>query len=97
MSETPKHTPGPWEVDVTVYEHMAAGIRQVGGKRAPIAQVWRQASAYPNACVIAAAPTMLAALKDLLVAINEQPNVRNSLEIQLPQAVAAIAEAEGRS
>lgn len=59
-----------------------------------MANVWdANPNSDANARLIAAAPELLAALHDLLVAIDEQEEVRLSLDTQLPTARAAIAKA----
>lgn len=78
------HTPGPWEIDVTIYEHMCAGIRQVGGDTAPIAQVWRtdDRTGYANAEFIVRAcnshDALVEALRGLLDQFDAGYFVRNT-------------------
>lgn len=55
-----EHTSGPWTVQCTIYEHMAAEIVSApSGPERGIAQVWSHKNALADASLIAAAPELL--------------------------------------
>ena len=98
------HTPGPWLIagGTTVYALQSAGFRHgreqfenrfglgVSGK-APFAEL------EANACLIAAAPTMYAALLDCIAAFEDTTaDADGRLEAAAINAAAAIAKAEGK-
>lgn len=56
------HTPGPWRVEMTIYEHCAC---EIVGKRG-IAPVWSGPNAWADATLIAAAPTMKADIDEFM-------------------------------
>jgi hypothetical protein len=101
MSE---HTPGPWQVD---YELLATFendgrteelIEIVGDSRG---NTPCYATSKVDARLIAAAPDMLAALKELDDTVNEPNDHKDGWEAALERASnkarAAIAKAEGKS
>lgn len=93
---TAQHTPGPWVIDGnrirTDYIRFEGAVRGVC-----VAQVDKAGVGTPqaeaNARLMAAAPELLAALKDILACPNWHPEFSGSL---WNNAVAAIARAEGR-
>jgi hypothetical protein len=106
MSES-KHTPGPWTLRTNSEKHHA--ILDEGGF--PRAEVFsahrsseaRKAEALANARLIAAAPELLEALKDvytrrtdILNAANKASLGTGGLEFALRKTREAIAKAEGK-
>lgn len=97
------HTPGPWTVDWDYDEGWNHHIESSPGNRICFmahdgADHQKQFDA--NARLIAAAPDMLAALKDLLAIIDAQRWGRpwaGRPHAEADAALAAIAKAEGRS
>ncbi len=105
-----KHTPGPWEVVRTPNGYPCQITATAGDPRKPggICDVTRWASisvpssaeGEANARLIAAAPDMLAALKDCRAYLAGFMNVKahgNGPIVALAAADAAIAKAEGAS
>lgn len=105
MSETPRHTPGPWSVKWDK-GHCNALIDQASSdEHSYVAMVFEPFEGWPtkaNARLIAAAPELLVALKALVRPMQawhkaleqvtgEQPVVQEALQ----GALAAIAKAEG--
>ena len=102
-----KHTPGPWAVGRTVYPNIAilckgnivAEVRTYGvgmiteGETAP----WHNAEA--NARLIAAAPELLEALRELLDQLEGIgiPEWAGAEGLSLEQATAAVYKAEGQT
>ena len=86
-----EHTPGPWHVDYT------QGIVTKDG--APIAYVYNDYSdtPLPDACLIAAAPDLLAALKAMVSAYAGQVQNDGSYAVIDVSARDAIAKAEGKA
>jgi hypothetical protein len=87
MSDTPKHTPGPWYTDSRgqIWRRPINELYEYGGGVAgdkPLASVVRgwyneDESGYPveaNAQLIAAAPEMLEALKECRLFIGRMPH-----------------------
>ena len=95
MSAT--HTPGPWRFEWdgrptwSCVRHRVKGEWQVAVTDDLIDEHPEESEA--NARLIAAAPELLAALKEALYAVTEIDNAHKSLR----QMRAAIAKAEGRS
>jgi hypothetical protein len=97
-----KHTPGPWKWaksrGMNAYEiHGADGsyIGDVWGVDEPVPNGIKREHQKPNARLIAAAPEMLEALRDVLEMIATDDLVPESVSY-MQQARAAIAKAEGR-
>jgi hypothetical protein len=97
-----KHTPGPWEAtdqgDVVMGDDRATIIAWCGD--AEDNPEMGEATMLANARLIAAAPDMLRALKDLTRfcdAVRVQVGMGKTQLARLEQARAAIAKAEGRS
>ena len=102
-----KHTPGPWRVEAgttVIWSDNAydAGANNVGCivARAAQPQTWKACrptadEQVHNACLIAAAPEMLGALKGLVGALDGRVHSSPALRA-LSDARAAIAKAEGR-
>lgn len=73
MTQTAQHTPGPWRVfglftDLEIVtDHATADVTE------SIVQFKGQRNALANACLMAAAPELLAALRQALVALNTAP------------------------
>lgn len=85
-----KHTPGPWKLERHGKGH---GYDVVGGGPEPETVVYdvrntRHEQALANARLIAAAPDLLAALKDVLFATKGSSGI-------LDRAREAVAKAEG--
>ena len=82
-----KHTPGPWTADYNKpYDQW--WVSQFDGN--PVATTKQE----PNAHLIAAAPDLLAALKEIVAGISVGTNPDHPW---IKEARAAIAKAEGRS
>ena len=103
MEQKAAHTPGPWRATSRNIENVAnwasripfAIELEVGHSVAPIADVCDQPAAEANARLIAAAPELLAALKDVLrIAQAASVGVPGNSP-RLDRARAAIAKAEG--
>ena len=104
-----QHTPGPWHVnaisenrivgDETAPAHSYSKL-MISNSNATVAEVYRPR----DACVIKAAPDLLAALRELQSAAHAAWNqgwehdtlARNRLAEQIHAARAAIAKAEGK-
>lgn len=92
---TARHTPGPWIADTWGGIWADSGIDRHGERTVDVCQkptetsdeLWRA-----NALLIAAAPDLLAALKNL-ICHEDRPDER----MDFPAARRAIAKAEGRS
>jgi hypothetical protein len=96
-----KHTPGPWyclpEYSNGGEVHSAAGIicdASIGRNEREEYQKAHRAESEANARLIAAAPELLAALKEILVAAEECGAI-GSHGPALKTARAAIAKAQG--
>ena len=88
-----KATPGPWEV---VRGRCGRSVEVFGGGKA-IAEMWDRSdneTQEANARLIAAAPTLLEALK-LMVQHAESAGWEDSHDVILHQAQEAIKRAEG--
>lgn len=95
---TRKHTPGPWRFQAS---KQGAGpdqryiitdnSQQIGSKQ----QRTGSAEGYANACLIAAAPALLAALKVMVLTPGILAHLEATDPMALEQARAAIAKAEG--
>lgn len=83
------HTPGPWSAD-----HDNVRTPADGGMVAKVAGD-TDAQAYANARLIAAAPDLLAALRDLVSAEGLPEGYANRAML-IDAARAALAKAEGR-
>jgi hypothetical protein len=102
MSDDVEHTPAPWTLTRT---HSGAGDLVVEGAEGFVATPWLMPDSedemLANACLIAAAPELLEAAKQLLQAISAEagtcaevsPPVREQI---CSDARDAIAKAEGR-
>jgi hypothetical protein len=110
------HTPGPWRWmndDTLVADYSRRNVVMTGGRNGTLQTCaangrLRQLRAdEPNACLIAAAPDLLAALRELVAEVerrglslpeNISPASLASLAPfdPIPNAKAAIAKAEGR-
>lgn len=99
MSEN-KHTPGPWQVEFA-HTQQSSGIVywQVHDGSDAIAcnQFCAAGNAEANARLIAAAPDLLGALKEILESPESQENSYDCFQGLKDLARAAIAKAEGRS
>jgi len=98
------HTPGPWrvedETELGGFAVYAEYNGQFGRKTAIICSRnrWEHqaAASLANARLIAAAPDLLSALRDLAVVVSGYPMSGMDAEARLQAAYAAIARAEGR-
>jgi hypothetical protein len=93
------HTPTPWQVEGSIYEHMAAGIR--GGSNRAIAQVWKGPRGHANAEFIVRACNAHDDLVAALKAIVDHNEASYSSEFELfathvREAKKALAKAEGK-
>ena len=87
MSDSIKPTPGPW--------HVANGV-QIRGEREQIAKVWmmRGGEGKANARLIAAAPDLLEALREIFHDVK-QGAIPNDDDEWWKKASTAIAKATG--
>lgn len=103
-----KHTPGPWfiEHDASQFENHAAISAKTHGMLAHV--VWKMEDddqtpeCEANARLIAAAPDLLAALREISADYAdrfdlESPSTNPGIKIVIEQARAAIAKATGES
>lgn len=94
------HTPGPWKVVAHPKVARVESMRSVGhGANGMASVAWLTGGALnqeANARLIAAAPDLLAALKDLLAAQMYLDDDERVLEAE-KLACAAISKAEGKS
>jgi len=84
------HTPGPWTV--TEHTNFKGEFTPVGSVRSQdwfVAKIEDAPEALANAHLIAAAPELLAALREMIVQGEWKPGA-------LPRALAAIDKAEGK-
>lgn len=111
MSET-KHTPGPWRVvaadDYEVHSNATPTKYPHRDKRDDlgrfVAIIGNRAPDYgmADACLVAAAPELLAALKDILSADQEfrttlpHGAMKDKLTLACEAAIEVVAKAEGR-
>lgn len=91
------HTPGPWEVNASNMVTIQAGGASIAQPLYPI--IWKddhRAEFDANARLIATAPELLEALKQLVARCDGDEGVRaDGSNIQTMAAHAAIAKAEG--
>ncbi len=87
------HTPGPWEVKR--YSDDVIGVRQSGDLRFAICNMIGDECDEANANIIAAAPELLEALKNIAEPIPFGEPGHIDLVIAWKQAHEAIAKAEG--
>jgi hypothetical protein len=96
---TAKHTPGPWFVVETLRGSLSINKTD----KVPIATVggagWHlgEETAKANACLIAAAPDLLLALRRLMSYEDDRPAPGSYGAEIYAEAEAAIAKAEGRA
>jgi hypothetical protein len=86
------HTPGPWEVKETPESSFQNWIVLAGRFRIVNVDGRRDSEAEANAYLIAAAPNLLAALRELADAIDENRVTIGAVN----EARALIAKAEGK-
>lgn len=88
-----RHTPGPWQVDPTGGVQTADGHWQICGEGD-----WGGRISDADACLIAAAPELLAALRycRLLLIDVDPERVYPGVQKGIAEAEATIAKAEGR-
>ncbi len=100
-AEPPKvsHTPGPWS-----YTDDRRGIYEIIHDGDMLAQVWRvrpgcdgDLPAEANARLMAAAPELLAACKQMVRSLNGSPNDFRGMLAAHRALDAAIAKADGRA
>ena len=89
-----KHTPGPWHIGVRTF-HAGRDVYVPKGEPVAVADdaITATPEAEANARLIAAAPDMLAALRELVV--NNMGHPKGITVPQLDKARAAIAKATG--
>ena len=93
------HTPGPWGVHLKSDMILVVGKRMDGSSELAALPVGSK-SDYANACVMAAAPELLAALEALLADVDyAMPHLPlGTIGLRrIRQAREAIAKAEGRT
>ena len=88
MNNTAKHTPGPWQANISEMEAHSAlvQVRTANGGYLICSD-----AGYQNAPIIAAAPAMYEALGNLLKMVEDG----DYTTIELNEARAALAQAEG--
>jgi hypothetical protein len=93
-----KHTPGPWVVRGEA-KYSGFGVNDANGKSVasfPSTMTRGDGEKSANAALIAAAPDMLAALRDALPLLKGHQESPEKAE-RYQNALAAIAKAEGRA
>jgi hypothetical protein len=99
-TEQVKHTPGPWKVFMTTDGRKFLGIGEVNGNGITDSGFgiwnWDEPEALANVHLMAAAPDMLAALKQTLAVVENIAASDEHYEIA-SAGRAAIAKAEGRA
>ena len=98
---TTQHTPGPWVLQDNagfgVYVYGAGGAFGGGVQVAKVQASVRADVQTANAHLIAAAPDLLAALREMVRTCRPTPIIEAEGRDALTAARAAIARAEGRS
>lgn len=95
-----KHTPGPWEPHVGI-DYVAVKPTDVTAQLADVAHVYgrHQKDAVANASLMAAAPDLLEAVRELLAthpaAYREPNSIDNRTDNAVRIARAAVAKATG--
>lgn len=101
-----KHTPGPWVVRSLRPAFNTNDLRIWSHSKGPVANIPASyADQEANARLIATAPEMLAALKDLaneitqsgMIDLDDGSETMREINRKRDVAIAAIAKAEGRS
>ena len=102
-NENARHTPGPWTVYVDYGYAKIYGPEIKGQDTLPVICKWEYTCNAPapkglldNARLIAAAPELLAALKECLYELDRLTSCSPEDSSAMIQARAAIAKAEGR-
>jgi hypothetical protein len=98
--ERTQHTPGPWRVDTM--RHSAKSEVFVIPGVCVVTGATTEADSEANARLIAAAPELLAVLREIAehMPVSAPPSQRDIANLQravMPRARAAIARAEGRA
>jgi hypothetical protein len=97
MSDTPKHTPGPWVIQ-PMDEARWIDIEKLGGS-VPFVSCMHM-DQKPNAHLIAAAPEMLETLKECRLFIGRMPHPDfangGTVDLIYKNILHVIAKAEGR-
>lgn len=90
---TTQHTPGPWHI----YSKLAGPLHIETANGVTIAHVGFDdfPTCQANARLIAASPTLLASLRQILDALNEDPIHQLLFVSEINDANDAIAKAEG--
>jgi hypothetical protein len=95
---TAQHTPGPWRISDGVSSHVYLIDGRIDGQSSAVAEiVFAHARNPADARLIAAAPDLLAALRDVLRIATAASIGVSGNQPRLDRARAAIAKAEGRS
>lgn len=100
MTHTPKHTPGPWSINAVRNE--AEKLLIVDADMCFVADIWQtyvngKSRQQDNAHLIAAAPAMYEALREIVAAVEAgEVSDYSSAGDWYTEARAALAQAEGR-
>ena len=92
-----KHTPGPWKAESAAGQHDTAGWMVLGRSRlvASVSNLWEDAEA--NARLIAAAPELLEALKNIVDWFDVKRDLNDGAQSEtLKEALAALDKAEAK-
>lgn len=96
-----QHTPGPWRANSSLIEGPQMALQIASVSRPKLGHAPRSDDeARANAALIAAAPDLLAALKDaarILEAVRFSAGLGKTQIERMERAKATIAKAEGRS
>jgi hypothetical protein len=94
----PKHTPGPWNVDVDTDSKVhQTSIRDASNQQIATINPYRLHQRQADAALIAAAPEMLDALKSVKVFLDELPfDGEDGLRL-LERVIKLVDKAEGKS
>lgn len=95
-----KHTPGPWVYESSIYEDAHCAIAALNeANLQTVALVMKRPGAPLNACLIAAAPDLLEALRSAADSLQQLVDLGRipANNAGLRDARAAIEKAEGRS
>lgn len=98
MSDKKKHTPGPWVAGVDLFRPPKVFVHAPDSYAVcrVMTAHYHAETAKANAHLIAAAPSLLEACKDLVDRFERKATSKASLSCSYSEAKAAIAKAEGR-
>jgi hypothetical protein len=91
-----KHTPGPWKVTLSGGPDKSYRIESDERAIARVFGMSFEENRYTDACLIAAAPEMLHALKWWAGQIEENPDYARFKNLAFDRLLQVIAKAEGK-